>query len=313
MTDIQSILSSSPLILSECAISERLRRDPEIELHPSLFLTPLIYEEKFKTKLKAIYKEYRDIAARACLPILLCAPTWRVDKERLATAGYDEKLLFDAVGFMQELRDEWHRPDSPVLLGALLAPKNDCYSPSEALGADEAFLYHSWQVNKLATAAVDCLIAQTIPATSEGLGLAKAISATKTPYIISFVINREAHVLDGTSLSDAITLIDRKIENQPLGYMVNCVYPTFLCAAQQDKNLFKRLIGIQANSSSLDHSQLEGSAILHQDDLSHWGEQMLLLNNRFGVKILGGCCGTDGTYLQYLVDHRPEQSSLSSQ
>jgi methionine synthase I (cobalamin-dependent) len=32
---------------------------------------------------------------------------------------------------------------------------------------------------------------------------------------------------------------------------------------------------------------------------------MLRLNTEFGVKILGGCCGTDDTYLQYLVDHRP--------
>lgn len=303
MPDIRSIITASPLILSECAISERLRRDKEVELHPSLFLTPLIYNKKGRLKLKAIYREYRDIAAKAHLPILLCAPTWRVDRERLDAAGYDQALLFDAVNFMQELRDEWHQPNSPVLLGALLAPKNDCYSPSEALSANEAYSYHSWQINRLVAAGVDCLIAQTIPATSEALGIAKAVSTTDTPCIISFVINRKAHVLDGTTLSNAIDHIDRQTEKPPLGYMVNCVYPTFLCAENQDKELFRRLIGIQANSSSLDHSQLEGSTLLHQDDLSHWGEQMLLLNNRFGMKILGGCCGTDDTYLQYLVDH----------
>ncbi len=76
--------------------------------------------------------------------------------------------------------------------------------------------------------------------------------------------------------------------------------------------LFKRLIGIQANSSSLDHTELDGAAVLHQDDLQHWGENMLRLNERFGIKILGGCCGTDNTYLQYLVDHRkiPKQLFL---
>ena len=305
MTDIPSILASAPIILSECAIAERIRRDVEVELHPSLFLTPLIYDTNGKIKLKAIYKEYRDIAAQANLPILLCAPTWRVDSERLAAAGYDETLLFDAVHFMQELRDEWNQPNSPVLLGALLAPKNDCYSAAEALHADEAFLYHSWQIKRLVSAGVDCIIAQTIPAVSEALGIARAISTTDANSIISFVINRNARILDGTPLDEAITHIDRKTDKPPLGYMVNCVFPTFICAENQDRKLFQRLIGIQANSSSLDHSQLEGSNVLLQDDLSHWGEQMLHLNSKFGVKILGGCCGTDNKYLQYIVDNMP--------
>jgi S-methylmethionine-dependent homocysteine/selenocysteine methylase len=86
--------------------------------------------------------------------------------------------------------------------------------------------------------------------------------------------------------------------------MVNCVYPTFICAERQPAALFERLIGIQANSSSLDHTELDGASVLHQDDLQHWGENMLRLNSEFGVKILGGCCGTDNTYLQYLADHR---------
>jgi S-methylmethionine-dependent homocysteine/selenocysteine methylase len=111
-------------------------------------------------------------------------------------------------------------------------------------------------------------------------------------------------VLDNTALPEAITIIDNSLTTDPLGYMVNCVYPTFIRAEQQPATLFKRLICIQANSSSLDHSQLDGSSILHQDDLQHWGENMLWLHSEFGVKILGGCCGTDDTYLQYLVDHR---------
>ncbi len=305
MSLIQSILNTSPLILSECAIAERLRRDTEVEFHPSLFITPLLYDKKGKEKLKAIYREYRNIAAQVNLPILLCAPTWRLDRERLAAAGYDETLLCDAVHFLQDLRDEWNKPNSSVLLGALLAPKNDCYSPSESLQAKDAESYHSWQINKLVSLGIDCILAQTIPATSEALGIARAAATTDVPYIISFVINRKACILDGTPLNEGIAYIDRHTAKPPLGYMVNCAYPTFICAENQDKKLFHRLIGIQANSSSMDHSQLEGSKILHKDSLSHWGEQMLLLNNEFGLKILGGCCGTDDTYLQYLVDHMP--------
>ena len=84
--------------------------------------------------------------------------------------------------------------------------------------------------------------------------------------------------------------------------MVNCVYPTFLDAENQPEGFFRRLIGIQANASSKDHDQLDGSEILQQDPLVDWGRNMLELHRNFGVKILGGCCGTDHTYLQYLVD-----------
>jgi methionine synthase I (cobalamin-dependent) len=85
--------------------------------------------------------------------------------------------------------------------------------------------------------------------------------------------------------------------------MVNCVYPTFLHAENQSTEFFKRLVGIQANASSKDPDQLEGSEHLQQDPLTDWGENMLQLNKRYGVKILGGCCGTDHSYLQYLVEH----------
>lgn len=305
-----STLTTSSLVLTECAISERLRRAGDVDLHPTLFNTPLIYHAEGREKMAAIYRQYREIAARAALPILLCAPTWRVDRDRLAEAGFDASLLSDAVAFMRDLQQQWQAPDSEIFIGGLIGPKNDCYRPEQALNIDAAATFHRWQITRLAEAGVDCIVAQTIPAVSEGLGMARALADASIPAIISFVIDRQARVLDGTPLFEAITAIDNDLAPPPLGYMVNCVYPTFICAKRQPPALFKRLIGIQANSSSLDHSQLDGAEVLHRDDLRHWGENMLQLNSEFGMKILGGCCGTDDSYLQYLVDHRVPSPGL---
>jgi homocysteine S-methyltransferase len=302
--NLQSAITFSSLLLTECAISERLRRAGDVELHPTLFNTPLIYDAKGREKLESIYLQYMEIAAKAGLPILLCAPTWRIDKVRITEAGFDKSLLFDAVSFMRNLQKRWQSPNSEVFIGGLIGPKNDCYSPEQALSSDAAYEFHQWQIEQLALAGVDCIVAQTIPAVSEALGMGRALSRSGIPAIISYVINREGLVLDGTPLLEAITSIDNNLATAPLGYMVNCVYPTFVCAERQPAELFNRLIGIQANSSSLDHTELDGAAVLHQNDLQHWGENMLRLNHEFGVKILGGCCGTDNTYLQYLVDHR---------
>jgi len=301
--DAQSILDNAPLILTEGAVSGRLQHDPEVDLHPTLFNTPLIYRDKEARRMRAIYKQYRDIAMSAHLPFLLCAPTWRVDHDRLSAAGFDATLLTDAISFARSMQDEWQHPDSPVIIGGLIGPKNDCYQADQALSPDDSAAYHAWQIDTLVTTGLDCIVAQTIPAVSEALGMARLLGRRATPYIISFVIDKNGDILDGTPLKDGIATIDSQIENPPFGYMVNCVYPTFINAENQKSSLFHRLIGIQANSSSKDHTELDGATIVHQDDLHHWGKTMLELHHRYGIKILGGCCGTDDTHLRYLVEH----------
>jgi methionine synthase I (cobalamin-dependent) len=61
------------------------------------------------------------------------------------------------------------------------------------------------------------------------------------------------------------------------------------------------LLGYQANSSALSHSELEGSAELQIEEITEWAEEMSKLNRERGVKILGGCCGTDDKHLRYLI------------
>ena len=296
------ILQELPLILTECAISERLRRRPDIELHPILFNTPLIYQPNGRKRLEEIYYSYLEVAKNAKLPILLCAPTWKVDKDRIEEAGAPLSINQDAVTFMKGFKTRYTSDDSEITVGALLAPRNDCYSPGAALARSQAAEFHGWQIDELVEADAEVIIAQTMPAVSESLGMADRLAVSGKPYIISFVINRFGRVLDGTPLTEAIDKIDQAIVTPPTGYMVNCVYPTFLEAENQSPDLFERLVGIQANASSKDHDQLEGSEQLQQDPLPDWGKNMMQLHKDFGIKILGGCCGTDHTYLRYLVE-----------
>ena len=139
----ETILINNDLILTECAISERLRRQHGVELHPLLFNTPLIYDEVAREHLVEIYLSYRQIAAGAKLPLLLCAPTWRVDRERINGSGVPLTINRDAVAFMIDLKNDHWLEDSPVVAGALLAPKNDCYRPDLALGRAAASDYHA--------------------------------------------------------------------------------------------------------------------------------------------------------------------------
>jgi homocysteine S-methyltransferase len=296
-----TVLETASLILAEGAVSERLRRMDGVRLHPTLFNTPLIHDPRGREAMVEIYGQYRRIAEKASLPVLLCAPTWRLDQERIKAAGLGLRLNQEAAAFMLDLGRRWDTAHSPVLVAALLGPKNDCYRPDQGLPADTAGDFHRWQVEQLAGSGVDVLLAQTMPALPEALGLGQAMAESGLPYLVSFVINRQGQVLDGTPLAQAVTELDAALTPRPFGYMVNCVYPTFIHAEEQPAALFRRLVGIQANSSSLDHAELDGASQTLEDGLERWVEQMSNLHLIYNLKILGGCCGTDDRYLAALL------------
>jgi S-methylmethionine-dependent homocysteine/selenocysteine methylase len=298
--DMNTLLEQQPLILMEGAVVERLRRSNDIRIDPQLLNAPLIYSDHGRQALTGIYREYIDIAVRAGLPMLLCTPTWRADRERILDNNCPETLNIDAARFMRSLRDTT-TAEHGLFIGGLLGCKNDCYQPQQALSTEQAEQFHRWQAEQLAQGGVDFLIAETLPSMHEALGLARAMQHSGLPYIISFVINRQGCLLDGHRLDEAFQFIDSQTDVKPLGYMVNCAYPSFLCAEHQNEFVFERLLGFLANASALDHCDLDQAEDIQINPIEEWVEQMLQLNRRFGVRMLGGCCGTDNRHLEQLV------------
>lgn len=300
---MQALIDNNDFILMEAAVVEQLRRSSNVTLHPSLVNAPLIYEAHERQTMKAIYREYLQISLRHRLPFVMCTPTWRANEERVKNADVPLSINIDAVQFMKEIRDEIPDEDREFIrIGGMIGCWNDCYLPAQALTEEQATRTHRWQIEALVRGGVDFLIAETLPEVNEALGIAQAMSASGVPYIISFVIDRHGKILDGSTLDEAIATIDAATTHKPLGFMVNCAYPTFLCPETQPARVFDRLIGYQANASSLDHCQLEQAEHLQTEDVSDWGAAMLTLNRRYGIKILGGCCGTGPEHLVYLTE-----------
>ncbi len=295
---MEHLIETSPVIIMEAAILEQIHRSGTVSLHPILANAPLIYDANSRRELTRLYTAYIACAASKKLPFLMCSPTWRANRERVQTAT---DINADAVRFMQATRQKHAGCSSIIKIGGLIGCKNDCYRPEEGLAAHEAETFHSWQIERLARAGVDFLIAETLPAFPEALGIARAMARTNIPYIISFVVNRSGCMLDGTGLVRATSAIDSSTDRPPLCYMINCAYPTFLCADTQPPELFSRLAGYLANASDLDHCDLDRAPELHETDISQWGDAMLALHRSCGITILGGCCGTGARHLQYLV------------
>jgi homocysteine S-methyltransferase len=306
--DFIETIANTDFILAEAAVIESLRRSGAAVLHPRLENALLIYDDVGRTALTGVYRDYLSIARQAGVPIIICTPTWRANPERISAAGATRDVNGDAVAFLKQLRNKWMEQASSLFIGGLVGCKNDCYKPREGLSTDAAAAFHQVQVHQLANAGVDFLLAATLPAVDEACGIARAMQTTGLPYVISFVINRRGRILDGCSLEQAFKKIDTVCNRPPLGYMINCAYPSFFRAHEQPRKVLARLIGYQANASSQDHAQLDGSERLQTDAIDDWGDRMILLNRRHSIKILGGCCGTGPAHLKYLV-HRYRESS----
>jgi len=126
------------------------------------------------------------------------------------------------------------------------------------------------------------------------------------PLVMSYVARSDGKVLDGTFLGEAVERIDGLGCEPPLFHMVNCIHPAnFARALGRDENAplvsSGRLIGLQANASMLAPDELDGREELDADDPIRWAGAMAALRKTYGIKLLGGCCGTDETYLRRLA------------
>lgn len=299
--NLKEAVHDHDLLLMEAAVSEIMSQREDVAVHPRLGAAPCIDDPRGREVLRELYRGFISVARRADIPLLVRAPTWRTNQERIAEAGLDRDINRHALEFMRSIQEEAGPFGAMMSVGGLLGCRNDAYRPDQGLSPDQAASFHAWQAERLAEAGAEYLMAATLPAVPEALGMARAMTATGLDVVISFVINRQGRILDGHPLAEAFSIIDRGCSPRPLGYMINCAYPSFFQASSEPEEVFQRLIGYQANGSSLDHAELDKAQGLLADDIADWAHRMIELHARYGITILGGCCGTTSEHLEALV------------
>lgn len=318
----RTMIDENPLIVTEGSVIERIKREARYPLDGDIANAGMIYDAEGRAVLSSIYREYIETARRYALPILLLTPTWRANRDRLERAGLAHiDVSRDCAAFLSRIRDEYGEYGKKILIGGLLGCRGDAYDPEGAPDEDTARTYHSFQVEELAGAGVDLLIASTLPSSREAAGMAAAMAGGGLPYILSFIIHASGKLLDGVPLHEAIAMIDAAARPAPTAYMLNCVHPdnvrSALAAgsntAAPDASAPHadaphtaarhggRLIGLQGNASRRSPEELNGRAELDADPPERWARAMLGLHTDFGMRILGGCCGTDARHIERLA------------
>lgn len=303
----EEFIKRSTCILGEGALIERLRRNTDLQLDQYLVNSAFIYEESKRAAVERIYQQYLDIGRSFNLPLLISTSTWRASRERIEAAGCAGiDINGDNAKFVAGLRSRYGEYAEKVIICGLMGCHGDAYDPAASLAVEEARAFHAWQAERLAASTVDFLLAATLPAISEATGLAFALAATGKPYMISFVVRPEGTLLDGTPLKDAIAAIDAAVTPQPLAFMINCTHASFAKAAltheiNSSPMVRQRVIGLLANTAALSPEDLNESASLVEEHPAIFAENVADLHWTLGLKILGGCCGTDDRHIRALA------------
>lgn len=287
-------------ILMEGALGERLKREYQLSFDADVAMARLIESAEGRNALKELWTEYIAIARKYSLPFLATTPTRRANRERMARGNCRISLIEDNVTFLQSIQQE---SNLEMYVGGLMGCKGDAYTGEDALTEVEAEHFHAWQADLFCKAGVDFLYAGIMPALPEAAGMARAMAATGLPYMISFTIQKDGKLVDGTTISDAIAYIDNSTQRAPVCYMTNCVHPRIVREAlsqpyNENERVRSRFIGIQANTSPLTLAELDGSVELKCSPPEEFGEEMLKLRAQSNMKIFGGCCGTDGRHME---------------
>jgi S-methylmethionine-dependent homocysteine/selenocysteine methylase len=274
---------------------------------PHFAAFPLVDQEDGRELLLRYYRDYVDIARRAGAAVQLETPTWRASRDWGAHLGYSESDLRrvnrDSVALLDRLRDE--QGLDTFLISGCLGPRGDGYLAGEALDADAAAAYHVAQINALADAGADLITALTLTGADEAVGIVRAARSAGLPVAVSFTVEHDGRLPDGTPLSTAITQVDA--EDAPDHFMVNCAHPSHIAPALADDGQWRsRIVGLRANASSRTHAELDAATELDEGDPIDLARDQNALRPRLpNLALVGGCCGTDARHVAAMWNVSP--------
>ncbi|MBN8911640.1 MAG: homocysteine S-methyltransferase family protein [Rhizobiales bacterium] len=314
--DFSEFVAGGSRAITEGAVLERVRRAPGLVLDPHILSGGFVYDAKARSRLAEIHSDYMRLARKARLPILAFTDTWRCSQCAIDASCFKGRPVNqDNVRFLNELRASLGK-GSPIFIGGLVGPSDDAYKPEDALDRRSASDFHRPQILALTSAGIDFLYLATAPNVEEAMGVADAMAETDLPYVISFVIRRTGHVLDGIPIVQAMNRIDADAARPPVGFSINCVHAQVLETALETvaatrPEACRRILTFQANTADAEVEDLDNSEVLVTEPAEDFADRVTRLGRRFGLRILGGCCGTDGEHIEALASKLTGKETLA--
>ena len=274
---------------------------------PEFAAFPLLEEVTGRALLRAYYDDYAQVAAQVGAGLILESPTWRANPDWGVRLGYGPAQLAvidrEAVRFLQELAAGYAQEVSDVLVCGMVGPRGDGYVVGRVMSSDEAADYHRSQIDSFAQSGVDIVTAYTLTTAAEAIGIVEAARAARVAVAISFTVEVDGLLPDGSCLGAALATVDGVAP--PDYFLVNCTHPHHIAAgigALVDAGgSTSRIHGVRYNASRLSHADLDAAEELDEGDpIALCQAHTSLCGVLPSLRIVGGCCGTDARHVAQL-------------
>lgn len=279
---------------------------------PGFAAFPLLETSEGRALLGHYYAGFARVASRAGMGLLLETPTWRAGPDWVVSLGGSrgdvrrinlESVLFMA-GLAEVLVAEGIAPGGKdgfdgsgrgpdVRVCGVLGPRGDGYVAGDRTSAEEFAAYHSPQIEAFAESGAARITAYTLTTVAEAAGVVLSARSQGIGVAVSFTVETDGRLPDGTPLGDAIGSLRQQAE--PDGLLVNCAHPSHVAAALEwGDDWTTHVTGLRVNASRQSHAELDEADELDEGDiLDLVSEHEKLAARMPRLDIVGGCCGTD--------------------
>jgi S-methylmethionine-dependent homocysteine/selenocysteine methylase len=310
------------LWLTDAGLETELVFKDGLEL-PHFSSAVLLDSAEGRKRLRRYYADFVELADHHGLGLVLETATWRISPDWAERLGFDDtattRIQRDAVRLLRELRDAGPLSRDDFVVSGNLGPRYDGYRADDRMSPEEAFDYHHDQVALFAAEGADVVSALTLTTSDEAIGIARAATTEAIPAVLSFTVETDGRLPSGENLGAAIASVDAAAPGAVAYYGINCAHPThFLPALEAGDPVWRERIGaVRANASKCSHAELDESTELDEGDPGELASHSVRLRDLLpGLRVVGGCCGTDVRHVTELCrafvrDRRPDSPGLT--
>lgn len=284
---------------------------------PEFAAFPLLETDSGAAALADYFDGYAAVARAVGAGLLLESPTWRANPDWGARLGRSPAALrsvnLRAVEFLQKRAAG--AGVTQVRVSGMVGPRGDGYQAGTPMSADEAAQYHVPQLQAFAEAGADLAGGYTFSYPAEAIGVVLAARSAGLPVTVSFTVETDGRLPDGTVFAEAVQAVDAAAA--PDFFLVNCAHPTHVvrALAGMPTQLLARVQGVRCNASPASHAELDEATELDEGIPSEFAAaHRPLMELLPGLRVAGGCCGTDARHVAALWQEvlRPVNGSATT-
>jgi homocysteine S-methyltransferase len=272
---------------------------------PGFAVFPLLEDDAGRAILDRYYREHMAVAEEHGMGYVLETPTWRSNPDWGTSLGYTRDQLDaldrDAVAFLAGIQASSSAHSVPI--SGCIGPRGDGYAVGTVMSAQEAREYHAHQIRVFADAGCDLVSVLTLTYAVEGLGIAQAAREVDVPVVLYFTVETDGRLPDGSSLRQAIEMIDGVTDSYVAYYGINCAHPDHIAPAIADGGEWtERIRAVRANASRMSHAELDEAEALDDGDPEELAADYRRLREALpNASVFGGCCGTDVRHVRAIA------------